>query len=70
MTARSYALLSAGIFAVAAVLQLMRAVFGWPVTVDTGGGPIPIPLWPNWIAFAAFALLAWLGFTASSSRGN
>jgi hypothetical protein len=65
MTARSYALLSAVVFAVAAILQLMRAVLGWPVTVDPGGGPISIPLWPNWIAFAALALLAWLGVGAS-----
>ena len=67
MTARSYARLSAVIFAVAAVLQLMRDVAGWPVTVEMGGGPISIPLWPNWIACAAFALLAWLGIMASQS---
>jgi hypothetical protein len=64
MTAGSYARLAAGIFAVIAILQLLRAVLGWPVTVDTAWGPMSVPLWPNWVAFAAFGLLAWLGFTA------
>ena len=67
MTSRSYALLAAVIFAVVAVLQLMRALVGWPIMVDTAWGPIAIPLWPNWVAFIAFAFLAWLGFTASRS---
>jgi hypothetical protein len=67
MTMRSYTLLAAVIFAVIAVLQLMRAVLGWPITVVTAWGPMSMPVWPNWIAFAAFAFLAWLGFTASRS---
>lgn len=67
MTARSYALLAAVIFAIIAVLQLMRALLGWPIMVETGWGPMSVPLWPNWVAFAAFGLLAWLGFTASRS---
>jgi hypothetical protein len=67
MTTRSYAFLAAMIFAVIAILQLMRAVLGWPIMVETAWGPVSVPLWPNWVAFAAFALLAWLGFTASRS---
>ena len=68
ITARSFALLSALIFAVIAVMQVMRALLGWSVTVDVGGGPVSIPFWPNWIAFAVCALLSWLGFTASRYR--
>jgi hypothetical protein len=67
MTTRSFTVLSAAIFAVVAVLQLTRALFGWAITVDMGWGPASVPLWPNWVAFAVFALLAWLGFTASRS---
>jgi hypothetical protein len=65
MSPRSYALLAAVVFAVAAVLQLIRAVLGWPVTVDTTWSTLSIPLWPNWIACIVFALLAWLGLRAS-----
>ena len=46
MTAENYARLAL-IFAVVAVLQLARAVGGWPVTV---GAAYSIPLWASWIA--------------------
>jgi hypothetical protein len=65
MSPRSYAFLAAVIFTIAAMLQLLRAILGWPVTVDTTWGTVSVPLWPNWIACAVFALLAWLGFAAS-----
>jgi hypothetical protein len=45
MTAKSYSRLAALIFAVVAVLQLIRAVSGWPVTV---GATTSIPLWASW----------------------
>ncbi len=61
MTARNYSLLAALIFAVVAMLQLVRAVGGWPVTVAT----ISVPLWASWIACAVAAVLAGLGFAAS-----
>jgi len=67
MTARSYTLIAGMIFAIIAILQLIRAVLGWPIMVDTAWGPVSVPLWPNWVAFAAFALLAWLGYMASRS---
>jgi hypothetical protein len=65
MTARSYTLLAAAIFTVIALLQLMRGILGWPVMVETAWGTLSIPLWPNWIACVAFAVLAWLGFTTA-----
>jgi hypothetical protein len=61
MTATSYSRLAAAIFAVVALLQLIRALAGWPVTV----GDTTIPLWPSWVACVVAAGLAWLGFTAS-----
>jgi hypothetical protein len=33
----------------------MRAVLGWPIAVETDWGPLSVPLWSNWIAFAAFS---------------
>jgi hypothetical protein len=67
MTVRSYALLAAAIFAVIAVLQLARALLGYPITVQTASGAMSVPVWPSWLAFVACALLAWLGFNASRS---
>jgi hypothetical protein len=61
MSASSYARLAAVIFAIIALLQLLRAVAGWPVTI--GGSEMPI--WPSWVAFVVAAVLAWLGFSAS-----
>jgi 4'-phosphopantetheinyl transferase EntD len=60
MNASSYARLAGAIFAVIALLQLARAVAGWPVTV----GDATMPVWPSWVAFAVAGGLAWLGFTA------
>ena len=61
MSATSYARLAAVVFAVIAVLQLVRALTGWPISV---GGTL-VPVWPSWIAAIVAAGLAWLGFTAS-----
>ena len=65
MTTLAYTRLAASIFAIIAVLQMSRAVLEWPITVEmAGAGPMSLPIWPSWIAFAVLALLAWLGFTA------
>jgi hypothetical protein len=61
MSATNYARLAAAIFAIIAVLQLARAVAGWPVTF--AGAEIPV--WPSWVAFVVAGGLAWLGFRAS-----
>jgi hypothetical protein len=61
MNATSYARLAGAIFVIIALLQLARAVAGWPIAV----GGMPIPIWPSWIAFVVAGLLAWLGFRAS-----
>jgi hypothetical protein len=62
MTAKNFSLLAALIFAVVAVLQLIRAVSGAPVTIGT---TISIPLWASWVACVVAAILAWSGFAAS-----
>ena len=51
MTARNYALLAAVIFIIIAILQVLRALLGWPVTVETGAGPFSVGLWQSWVAF-------------------
>ena len=61
MTARSYSVLAASIFTVVAILQLVRAISGWPVMV----GDMGLPLWASWVACVVAAGLAWLGFSVS-----
>lgn len=68
MDPRRYALIMAIVFAVIALLQLARAVLGWPIAVTTPWGTLMIPLWLNWIACAAAIFLACLGYTASRSN--
>ncbi len=61
MNESSYARLAAVVFAIIALLQLARAVGGWPIVV----GSTEIPVWPSWVAFVVTGILCWLGFTAS-----
>jgi hypothetical protein len=61
VTAKNYALLAAIIFTIIAVLQLARAIGGWPATL----GNFSMPVWPSWIACGVAAVLAWLGFNAA-----
>jgi protein-S-isoprenylcysteine O-methyltransferase Ste14 len=62
MTAKSFSLLAAIIFAIVAVLQFARAVSGLPIALGT---TLSIPVWASWIACVVAAVLAWLGFNAS-----
>ena len=59
MTAKSYSRLAAAIFAVVAVLQLIRAASG------SVGATTSIPLWASWVACVIAGVLAWVGFDAS-----
>jgi hypothetical protein len=61
MSQGQYSLLASIVFAVVAVLQLVRALAGWPVTV----GSTAIPIWASWVAFVVAGVLAWIGFSAS-----
>ena len=61
MEPRNYARLAAVIFAVIAVLQLLRAIFAWEVTLNG----VAIPIFVSGIACFIAAAMAWLGFGAS-----
>jgi hypothetical protein len=58
MTANSYSALAATVFAIVALVQLVRAVNGWPVTIGT----VVIPVRASWFAFIVAGLLAALGY--------
>jgi hypothetical protein len=64
MTPRDFALLAAVVFAIMALLQLIRAVSGWPIVLGT----TVIPLWLSWIAFLVLGGLSVLGFTSRRHR--
>ena len=61
MDARIFSRIAAVIFAIIAVLQLVRAISGWEVTLNG----TPIPAWPSWLAAVVAGLLAFVGLTAS-----
>ena len=63
MTATQYSLLVALIFALVAILQIVRVVTRFQVTI----GQTSIPIWVNWVAFGVAVILAWLGYAASHS---
>ena len=60
MTAQKFCLVAAAVFAVIALLQLLRAISGFEIAA---GGEI-LPIWPSWIAALLAGFLAYLGFTA------
>jgi hypothetical protein len=60
MTPRNFSLTAAIIFAIIALVQLARAVFGWEVTINA----YTIPLWLSWVAFFIAAGLSYFGWKA------
>lgn len=60
MTARKYARLAGVIFAIIAILQLLRALTGFEISIDGEA----LPMWPSWIAAVVAGFLAYLGLTA------
>jgi len=60
VNAQTYSRLAGAIFAIVAILHLIRAVKGAEVTLDG----MTIPVEASWIALFVSGALAWLGFTA------
>ncbi len=58
---QGYVLVSAIVFAVVAVIHLVRAISGWTFVL----GPIDIPVSASWIAFVATAMLCIWGVRLS-----
>jgi hypothetical protein len=61
MDPRNYSRLAAFIFAIIALLQLVRVVLAWEVTLNG----VAIPLFVSGMACFFAAAMAWLGFGAS-----
>ena len=63
MTPRMFSLTGSIIFAIISILQLARAFFGWPVTIDG----YDVPLWVSWITFIVASGLSHVGWKAYAS---
>ncbi|NOJ48519.1 hypothetical protein [Bradyrhizobium archetypum] len=61
MTIRSFCTLAATIFALIALLQLIRIAMGWHVTLNG----VDVPIWASWIAVIVAGALSFVGFRAT-----
>jgi hypothetical protein len=61
MDPRSYSGLAAAVFALVALLQIVRATSGWPVSI----GGTSVPLWASWLVVLVAGIMALLGFSAA-----
>ena len=61
MTIKTFCTLAAAIFALIAVLQLIRIVMGWSITLNG----IDVPFWASWIAVIVAGALSFVGFRAA-----
>ena len=64
MSARTYCMLSAVVFAVVAIAHLVRAVQATPVVIGGWGAPV----WISWAAVLVAGGLALWGFRLSAGR--
>ena len=62
MTTRTFCILAAAIFALIAILQLIRIVTGWIVTFNG----VEVPFWASWIAVIVAGTLSFIGFRAAA----
>ena len=60
MNAQTYSRLAGAIFAIIAILHLVRALKGTEATL----GGVTIPVEASWFALLVLGTLAWLGLTA------
>lgn len=60
MNVRTYAVVSAVIFGLVALVQLLRLIFQWPVTVDGQ----PVPIWVSVIVLIVAGLMCTWGLRA------
>jgi hypothetical protein len=61
MTMKTFCTLAAAIFALIALLQLIRIVMGWSVTLNG----VDVPFWASWIAVIVAGALSFVGFRAA-----
>ncbi len=58
MNVKAYAIVSSVIFAVIAMLHLVRLIGQWPVVIDGR----PVPMWASVVGLVVAGLLSFAGF--------
>ena len=56
---KTYMTITTAVFAVAAVVHLLRAAYGWDLVI----GDWSAPLWVSWIGVVVAGVLAYSGYT-------
>jgi hypothetical protein len=57
MTEKTFAAIAAVIFALAALLHLLRLVMGWSIVIDSW----TVPMWVSWIGLVVAGGLSYYG---------
>ena len=57
MTEKTFATIAAVIFALVALLHLLRLVMGWSVVIDSW----TVPMWVSWVALVVAGGLSYYG---------
>ena len=57
MTEKTFATIAAAIFAVVALLHLLRLVMGWSVMIDAW----TVPMWVSWVGLVVAGGLSYYG---------
>ena len=66
MDQRAYNTITAVLFLIMALVNLLRIIFGWPTQI----GGLNIPIWVSWLALVVTGALAYFGFRQNISPGN
>ena len=64
MDQKTFTLIAGAIFAVVALLHLLRVYMAWPVTI----GGWTVPMWVSWIAFVVAGGLSYFGLRHLAQR--
>jgi hypothetical protein len=64
MDQKTFTLLAGVIFAIVALLHLLRICMGWPVVIDDWA----IPMWVSWIALVVAGGLSYFGLSLTQRR--
>ena len=64
MNQKTYNMCAGIIFAIIAVVQLVRVMQGWPAVINE----MPIPVWVSWIAILLAGFMAYGGFQLYSKQ--
>ena len=64
MDQKSFTLLAGVIFAIVALLHLLRIYMGWPVVI----GDWTVPMWVSWIAVVVAGGLSYFGLSFAPRR--